>query len=150
MARCPVTNGAILEHRAKHIQEHGNKGDDHQEQDERNAATLNDCLKTRGAIVIAIHTKRSNGAKDGGENPGDDIGNNARQKLGKNRGTEQLAQVGLIRLPDLLERKRAFHAAGNCKVHHSGITKHLKENAQHKRDEQGKDKQSHRTDEGTL
>ncbi len=48
MARGPVANGTIFEHRAKHIQEHGDKGDDHQEQDERNAATLDDCLKTRG------------------------------------------------------------------------------------------------------
>ena len=155
MARGPVTDGTILEHLAKHIQEHGDKGDDHQKQDERNAAALNDCLETRRTriitvIAVAADAQCSDKAKDGGEDPRDDIGDDARQKLGKNRSAEQLAQVGLIRLPDLLERKRALHAADDRKVHHSGIAKHLKEDAQHKRDDQGKDEQAHRADERTL
>ena len=103
MARGPVTDSAILEHCAKHVEEHRDKGNDHQEQDERDAAALDDCLETRGTVVVAIHTKRGNGTKDGGEDPCDDVRDDARQKLGKNRGAEQLAQVSLIGLPDLLE-----------------------------------------------
>ena len=155
MARGPVTDSTILEHLAKHIQEHGDKGDDHQEQDERNATALNDCLETRRTrivtvIAVAADAQRSDKAKDGGEDPRNDIGYDARQKLGKNRGAEQLAQVGLIGFPNLLERKRALHAADDRKVHHGGIAKHLKEDAQHKRDDQGKDEQAHRPDERTL
>ena len=146
----PIANGAILEHLAKHSQEHRDKGNDHQEQNERDAAALDDCLKTRGAIVIAIHTKRSNGAEDGGEDPRDDVRHDARQKLGENRCAEQLAQVGLIGLPNLLKRERALHAPDDGKVHHGSITKHLKEDAQYHRHDHGKDEQAHRAEECGL
>ena len=95
IARGPVANGAILEHLAKHSQEHRDKGNDHQEQDERNAAALDDCLKTRGAIVTAIHTKRSNGAKDGGEDPRDDVRHDARQNSGRIEAQNSLPRLAL-------------------------------------------------------
>lgn len=38
----PIANGAILEHLAKHNQEHRDKGNDHQEQDEHDATALDD------------------------------------------------------------------------------------------------------------
>ena len=150
----PIANGAILEHLAKHNEKHRDKGSDHQEQDEHDAAAPKNRLEARrrviAVIAIAAETKGCKGAKDDGEDPHDDIRNNARQNLGKNRGAEQLAQIGLVGLPNLLERKRALHAAGDRKVQHSGIAKHPKEDAQHKRDEQGKDEPPHRGDEGAL
>lgn len=54
IARGPVANGAILEHLAKHSQEHRDKGNDHQEQNERDAAALDDCLYARRARIVAI------------------------------------------------------------------------------------------------
>ena len=101
MACRPIANGAILEHLAKHSQEHRDKGNNHQEQNERDAAARDDCLETRrtrivAVVAIAANAQRGNKAKDGGEDPRDDVRHDARQKLGENRGAEQLAQVGLI------------------------------------------------------
>lgn len=89
----PIANGAILEHLAKHSQEHRDKSNDHQEQDERNAAALDDCLYARRARIVAIiavaaNSQRGDKAKEGSEDPRDNVRHDARQKLGKNRGAE--------------------------------------------------------------
>ena len=123
----------MLEHLAKDRKKYGDESDQHQEQRERDATAGNNCLNTRRTIVVAIHTDRGNGAKDDRQDPCDNVGDQARQKLGKERSTEQLGLVVLKRRPDLIERKRALDTPGHRKVHHGDVGEHLKEDTQNRR-----------------
>ena len=140
----------MLEHLAKNRKKYGDESDQHQEQHERDATAGNNCLNTRRTIVVAIHTDRGNGAKDDRQDPYDNVGNQARQKLGKERSTEQLGLVVLKRRPDLIERKRALDATGHRKVHHGDVGEHLKEDTQNRRGNQSQDKQAERTEQRCL
>ena len=140
----------MLEHLAKDRKKHGDECNQHQEQNERDAAGRNDRLDTCGTVVVAVHADRGNGSKDSRQNPRNNVGDQARQKLGKNRSTEQLGLVVLKGTPDLIERKRALNAAGHGKVHHGDVGEHLKENAQDRRRNQSKDEQAQRAKQRGL
>ena len=132
----------MLEHLAKDREEYGDECDQHQEQHKHDAAAGNNCLDTPGAVVVAVCPKPGNGTKDGRQDPCDDVGDQARQKLGKERSTEQLGLIVLKGRPNLIERKRTLDATGHRKVHYGDVGEHLKENRQDHRDNQGQDKQA--------
>ena len=140
----------MLEHLAKDRKKYGDESNQHQEQHERDATAGNNCLNTRRTIVVAIHTDRGNGAKDDRQDPCDNNGDQARQKLGKERSAEQLGLVVLKGRPDLIERKRALDATGHRKVHHGDVGEHLKEDTQNRRGNQRQDKQAERTEQRSL
>ena len=132
----------MLEHLAKDREEYGDECDQHQEQHEHDAAAGNNCLDTPGAVVVAVCPNPGNGTKDGRQDPCDDVGDQARQKLGKERSTEQLGLIVLKGRSNLIERKRTLDATGHRKVHYGDVGEHLKENRQDHRDNQGQDKQA--------
>ena len=140
----------MLEHAAKDRKKYGDECDQHQKRHERDDAAGNDCLNNRGAVVVAIHTNRGNGAKDGRQDPCDDVGDQARQKLGNKRSAEQLSLIVPKGRPDLIERKRALNATGHRKVHHGDVGEHLKEDAQDRRSDQSQDKQAQRAKQRGL
>ena len=140
----------MLEHVAKDREEYRDKRRQHQEQYERDATAGNKRLNSRRTVVVAIHTDRGNGAKDERQDPGDNVGDQARQKLGKERSAEQLGLIVLKGRPDLIERKRALDAAGHRKVHHGDVGEHGKEDAQDRRGNHSQNKQAQRTDQRGL
>ena len=140
----------MLEHLAKDRKEHRDECNQHQEQYERDTTGGNNRLDTRGAIVIAVRANSGDGTKDSCQDPRNGVGNQARQKLGKERSAEQLGLVVLKRRPDLVERKRALNAPGHRKVHHGNVGEHLKEDPQDCRGNHSQDKQAERTEQRSL
>ena len=140
----------MLEHLAKDRKEHRDECNQHQEQYERDTTGGNNRLDTRGAIVIAVRANSGDGTKDSCQDPRNGVGNQARQKLGKERSTEQLGLVVLKGRPNLIERKRALDATGHRKVHHGDVGEHLKEDTQNRRGNQSQDKQAERTEQRCL
>ena len=140
----------MLEHLAKDCKKHGDKSDQHQEQHECDATAGNNRLNTRRTIVVAIHTDRGNGAKDDRQDPCDNVGDQTRQKLGKERSAEQLGLIVLKGCPNLIERKRALDATGHRKVHHGNVGEHLKEDPQDRRGNHSQDKQAKRAKQRSL
>ena len=140
----------MLEHLAKDRKKYGDKSDQHQEQHECDATAGNKRLNNRRTIVVTIHTDRGNGAKDNRQDPCDNVGNQARQKLGKERSTEQLGLVVLKGRPDLIERKRALDATGHRKMHHGNVGEHLKEDPQDRRDNHSQNEQAKRAKQRSL
>ena len=140
----------MLEHLAKDREEYRDKRRQHQEQYERDATAGNKRLNSRRTVVVAIHTDRGNGAKDERQDPGDNVGDQARQKLGKERSAEQLGLIVLKGRPDLIERKRALDTTGHRKVHHGNVGEHLKEDPQDRRGNHSQDKQAKRAEQRCL
>ena len=140
----------MLEHLAKDREEYRDKRRQHQEQYERDATASNKRLNSRRTVVVAIHTDRGNGAKDERQNPGDNVGDQTRQKLGEERSAEQLGLIVFKRRPDLVERKRALHTTGHRKVHHGDVGEHLKEDPQDRRGNHSQDKQAKRAKQRCL
>jgi len=134
----------MLEHVAKDREEYRDKSRQHQEQYERNATAGNKRLNSRRTVVVAIHTDRGNGAKDERQDPCDNVGDQTRQKLGKERCAEQLGLIVLKGRPDLIERKRALDATGHRKVHHGDVGEHSKEDTQDRRGNHSQNKQAQR------
>ena len=140
----------MLEHLAKDREEYRDKRRQHQEQYERDATAGNKRLNSRRTVVVAIHTDRGNGAEDERQDPCDNVGDQTRQKLGKERSAEQLGLVVLKRRPDLVERKRALDTTGHRKVHHGNVGEHLKEDPQDRRGNHSQDKQAKRAKQRCL
>ena len=140
----------MLEHLAKDRKKYGDECNQHQEQYERDTTGGNNRLDTRGAIVIAVRANSGDGTKDDRQDPCDNVGNQARQKLGEERSAEQLGLVVLKRRPDLVERKRALHTTSHRKVHHGNVGEHLKEDPQDRRGNHSQDKQAKRAKQRSL